>query len=115
MPFPAYGLGLPAAEVRQADKGADQQKENDELEVFKQQGSHRSHPFVVLAGAYPATVRAMCGPPHRNSIGKSMPENKRVIKAEICATRHDQRFDLYFLLMPRNRNSHRFFIGRNSI
>jgi hypothetical protein len=113
MPFPARGLGLPAAEVRQANNGADQQDKNDELEVFKQQGSHRSRPFVVLAGAYPATVCAMCGVPRRNSIGKSMLENKRVIKAEICDTRHDRHFDLYFFLIRRNDFPHRFFIGWN--
>ena len=50
MPFPARGLGLLTAEVRQANNGADQQGENDELEVFEQQGTHRSHRFVVFAG-----------------------------------------------------------------
>ena len=50
MPFPAHVPGFPAAEVRQADKGADQQGENDELEVFEQQSGHRSQSLLFLRG-----------------------------------------------------------------
>jgi hypothetical protein len=55
----------------------------------------------------------MCAPPHRNSIGKSTLSYKGVIK--IGKPKPGSAFvtNLYFLLMYRNRDSHRFFIFQN--
>jgi hypothetical protein len=55
----------------------------------------------------------MCAPRHRNSIGKSTLRYKRVIK--IGSRSADRAFvaNLYFLLMYRNRDSHRIFIVQN--
>jgi hypothetical protein len=75
---------------------------------------HRSLSLRSKLEAFLASVRAMCAPPHRNSIGKSKGRYKRVIKSatELSFVTGDRanRADLYFFLMYRNRDSHRFFI-----
>jgi hypothetical protein len=55
----------------------------------------------------------MCAPRHRNSIGKSTSPYKGVIKVEVCDRRRDAGSDLYFLLIYRNRISHRFLMVRS--
>jgi hypothetical protein len=57
----ARRFGLGTAEVRKANNGADQQEENDKLEVFNQKDSHRSPTLLFLRKPCPASVTRNVG------------------------------------------------------